>query len=57
MGFVTALSPKIGYDQAAKVAKKAFEEGKTLKTVLMEKKLLSEAEIDKILDPRKMIAP
>lgn len=54
---VTALSPKIGYDQAAKVAKEAFETGKTLKTVLMEKKLLKEAEIDKILDPRKMIAP
>ncbi|MFX1535376.1 MAG: class II fumarate hydratase [Promethearchaeota archaeon] len=54
---VTALSPKIGYDQAAKVAKEAFEKGKTLKTVLIEKKLMNEAEIDEILDPRKMIAP
>lgn len=54
---VTALSPKIGYDQAAEVAKEAFEKEKTLKTVLIEKKLMNEAEIDEALDPRKMIAP
>ncbi|MFX0093819.1 MAG: class II fumarate hydratase, partial [Candidatus Hodarchaeota archaeon] len=54
---VTALSPKIGYDQAAKVAKEAYETGKTLKTVLLEKKLLKEKEIEEILDPQKMLTP
>ena len=54
---VTALTPKIGYDQAASVAKKALAENKTLKQVLLEKNLLTEAEIDKALDPSKMTYP
>lgn len=54
---VTALTPKIGYDQAASVAKKALAENKTLKQVLLEKNLLSESEIDEALNPSKMIYP
>lgn len=54
---VTALNPYIGYDNAAKVAKTAFAEGKTLKEVLLEQKLMEEADIDKALDPRDMIHP
>lgn len=54
---VTALTPKIGYDQAAKVAKEAHKTGKTLKQVLLDKNLMNESEIDEALDPSKMIGP
>ncbi len=55
---VTRLSPIIGYEAAAEVAQEAFRTGKTLKEVVIEKGLIkSEAKINKILDPKKMIAP
>lgn len=54
---VTALTPKIGYDTAAKVAHEAHVSGRTLKEVLLEKGLLTEDEIKELLDPSKMIAP
>ena len=52
---VTALNPYIGYDKAAEAAKAAFEENKTLREVVLEKKLLDEATLDKALNPEKMI--
>ena len=52
---VTALNPHIGYDQAAKVAKKAFSEDKTLREVILELGLMEEVEVDKALDPKSMI--
>ncbi|MEM9227534.1 MAG: aspartate ammonia-lyase, partial [Verrucomicrobiota bacterium] len=54
---VTALNPHIGYDNAAKVAKKAHAENKTLKEVLLEEGLMDEATMEKALDPRDMIHP
>jgi len=54
---VTALSPRIGYDNAAKVAKKAHAEGKTLREAAAELGLLSGEEFDKIVRPEKMIGP
>ncbi|MBX3170650.1 MAG: class II fumarate hydratase [Candidatus Eremiobacteraeota bacterium] len=54
---VTALAPKIGYDTAAKVAKQAHKEKKNLKQVCLELKLLTEAEFDEALQPRKMCFP
>lgn len=51
----TALNPHIGYEKACHVAKKAFDEGKTLKDVLLEEKLMDAKTIDKVLDPLKMI--
>ncbi len=54
---VTALSPKIGYDNAAKVAKKAHAEGKTLRQVCIEMGLLSGEEFDQVVRPEKMIGP
>ena len=53
---VTALNPHIGYDNAAKVAKKAHAENKTLKQVVLELGLMDEAALDKALDPRSMTA-
>ncbi len=51
---VTALNPHIGYENAAKIAKKAFEENKTLKQVAVESGLLTEKDFDKWVDPKKM---
>ena len=54
---VTALAPRIGYDNAAKIAKKAYANGTTLKEESMKSGLITEKEYDKIVDPIKMISP
>jgi fumarate hydratase class II len=54
---VTSLAPAIGYDNAAKIAKQAFEEGKTIKELVLEKGLLDEAKLNEVLDPRSMTEP
>jgi fumarate hydratase class II len=54
---VTALSSHIGYDKAAKAALKAHEEGITLKEAVLNLKLISATDFDKIVDPSKMIGP
>ena len=54
---VTALAPKIGYDQAAKIAKSAHENGTTLKIEIVKSGLLKEKEYDKIMSPMKMTKP
>lgn len=51
---VTALNPLIGYDKAAKIAKKAFADGRPVKDVAREMTDLSDEELDKALDPIKM---
>jgi fumarate hydratase class II len=52
---VTSLNPVIGYDNAAKVAKKAFKENITLKEAALKLELLSEEKYDEIVKPEKMI--
>lgn len=52
---VTALNPRIGYDNAAKAAKKAFLENITLREAVVELALLTPDEFDEIADPKKMI--
>ena len=54
---VTALSPIIGYDNAATIAKKAYNEHKTLKECTLELGLLSAEEFDNAVDPKKMLGP
>ena len=54
---VTALAPKIGYDNAAKIAKKAYKNETTLKEESVKSGLISEKEYDKIVNPKKMIKP
>ena len=54
---VTALTPKIGYDNAAKIAKKAHKNGTTLKEEAIKSGLINEREYNKIVDPKKMIKP
>ena len=54
---VTALNPQIGYDNAAKIAKKAHKENKTLREATLELGLLSDEEFTRIVDPKKMTGP
>jgi fumarate hydratase class II len=52
---VTALNPYIGYDNAAKIAKKAHKEGTTLKQAALALKLLTEQQFNEWVDPKKMV--
>ena len=54
---VTALSPRIGYDKAAMIAKKALKNGTTLKEETLKTGLLNEKEFLKIMNPKKMVKP
>ena len=54
---VTNLSPVIGYDKAAKLAKKAYKENKTIREVLKADRLIPEDQVDKLLDPKTMLSP
>ena len=54
---ITALNPHIGYDNAAKVAKKAYEENITLKESAVALGLLSADEFEKLVKPQDMIKP
>jgi fumarate hydratase, class II len=52
---VTALTPKIGYDKSAEIAKKAHQEGTTLKEAALALGYLTEAEYDEAVVPEKMV--
>ena len=54
---VTALAPKIGYDNAAKIAKKALKNNTKLKNEAIKSGLVTEKEYDLIVNPSKMINP
>jgi fumarate hydratase class II len=54
---VTALNPIIGYDSAAKVAKKAFADGSTLREAVLALGLMSGEEFDKAVRPEEMTGP
>lgn len=54
---VTALNPMIGYENAAKVAKTAYKEGKTLKEVAIELNLVTAEQFDEVVRPENMVSP
>ena len=54
---VTALNPHIGYDNSARIAKKAHKENKTLREATLELGLLSDEDFTRIVDPKKMTGP
>jgi fumarate hydratase class II len=54
---VTALNPKIGYDNAAKIAKTALKDGTSLREATLKLGLLSEAEFDQAVVPERMTRP
>jgi fumarate hydratase class II len=53
----TALAPAIGYDQAAAIAKEASKTGRTIREVARERTSLSDADLERLLDPEKMTEP
>jgi len=54
---VTALAPKIGYDNASMIAKKAHKNGTSLKEEALKSGLVDEKEYDRLINPRKMTYP
>ena len=54
---VTALAPKIGYDNAAKIAKTAYQNGTTLKEEAVKGGFVTAVEFDALVRPEEMIHP
>ncbi len=54
---VTALSPVIGYDKASRIAHYAMDNDLTLKAAAMQLDYVTEAEFDRVVDPKKMVKP
>jgi fumarate hydratase class II len=52
---VTALNPHIGYDNAAKIAKKAHKDGTTLREAAVALGLVAAEDFDRFVDPKKMV--
>ena len=57
LAMVTSLSPLIGYEKAASLAKQAFESGKTIRVLCREQGILPETTLRKTLDPWRMTEP
>ena len=57
IGMITAINPYIGYEKAAKIAKEALITGKSIRDLILRDNLLSEKELDEILDPNLMLSP
>jgi fumarate hydratase class II len=54
MSMVTSLAPVIGYDNAARLAKRAVDEGKTVRALVLEEGIISPEQAAELLDPRSM---
>jgi fumarate hydratase class II len=57
LALVTPLATRIGYDRAAAVAYRAWRENRTVREVILEEKILSPQEAERILDPHSMLRP
>lgn len=57
LALATALTPYVGYEQAAELAKEAFRTGKSIRQVCQERGVLPEEELNRVLDPRGMCGP
>ena len=55
VGVITAICPKLGYKDSADIAKTAIATGVSVREVLKSKQILSEKEIDRLLDPESMV--
>jgi fumarate hydratase class II len=55
LALCTSLAPVIGYEKAAAIAKEAFRTGETVREVAKRKNVLSDTQLNTILDPEKMI--
>lgn len=57
IGIITAVSPYIGYEKASQIAKKALKTNQSIREICLEEGVLSEEQLDKILDVKKMTNP
>jgi fumarate hydratase class II len=57
LALATALTPKIGYDEAARIARKAYDQRKTIRQVMEEERIFSKEDLNLLLDPWSMISP
>ena len=57
LALATVLTPQMGYEEAARIAKKAYVQHQTIRQVVEEEGLLSKEELKLLLDPRSMISP
>ncbi len=56
LALATALSPEIGYDQAARIARKAYADGRTIRQVVEEERLFQTEDLNRLLDPLSMVS-
>ena len=56
-GLITFLSPFIGHHMCDALGKEAMKTGKTIRELVLEKKLLSEEELDRVLSPENLMHP
>lgn len=57
VGLITAINPHVGYETASKIAREAIETGKSVRQLCLEHQVLTEEELDLILDPHEMTKP
>ena len=55
VGVITAICPKVGYKESADIAKTAIRTGESVREVLKNKHILSDAEVDQLLNPQTMV--
>ncbi|GAE24776.1 aspartate ammonia-lyase [Halalkalibacter wakoensis JCM 9140] len=57
VGIVTAINPHVGYEVASRVAKEAIQSNRPIREICLERGILSEEELNEILDPKEMTNP
>lgn len=57
VGIITAINPHVGYEVATRVAKEAIQTGRSVREICLERGILSEEELNEILDPKEMTNP
>lgn len=57
IGMVTVLNPLIGYDAATSIARQALADGRSVTSLVLERGLLTAAELDEILRPERLANP
>ena len=57
LSMITSLNPYIGYEKASKLAKEAFNSGKTIRELCTEQNILPKEQLDEALDPMRMTEP
>ncbi|MBO4888760.1 MAG: aspartate ammonia-lyase [Firmicutes bacterium] len=55
VGIITVIAPEVGYQAASDIAKEAIRTGRPVREVLKAKKIMPDEEVDKLLDPEKMV--